>query len=72
MGGAQGTGAQTCQVGVIPFTEPMDDGDPCFGREDVIGEDGRLRAEGMPGVWITHIMTGGSTPHRDQASKRCF
>jgi len=27
----------------------MDDGDPCFGREDVIGEDGGLCAEGMAG-----------------------
>jgi hypothetical protein len=49
MGGAQGTGAQTCQVGVITITEPVDEGDACCRSEDVIGEDARLRAEGMPG-----------------------
>jgi hypothetical protein len=36
-------------MGVILFTEPVDGGDPCFGREDVIGQDTRLRAEGMLG-----------------------
>jgi hypothetical protein len=49
MGGAQGTGAQTGQVGVIPLTEPMEEGDACLGSEDVIDEDGGLCAEGMAG-----------------------
>jgi hypothetical protein len=34
---------------VIPLTEPVDEGDACLGREDVIGQDARLRAEGMAG-----------------------
>jgi hypothetical protein len=49
MWGAQGTIAQTCQVGVITLTEPVDGGDIYFGREDVIGENGRLCTERMPG-----------------------
>jgi len=34
---------------VIPLTEAVDEGDACLGREDVIGQDARLRAEGMAG-----------------------
>ncbi len=49
MGGAQGTGAQTGQVGVFTLTEPVDEGDACFRSQDVIGEDGGLCAEGMAG-----------------------
>ena len=49
MWGTQGTIAQTCQVGVITLTEPVDGGDSSLGREDVIGQNARLCAEGMPG-----------------------
>ena len=49
MQGAQGTIAQTCQLGVITLTEPVDAGDACLGRVDVIGENAGLCAEGMPG-----------------------
>ncbi len=49
MGGAQGTGAQTCQLAVIAFPEAVDEGDTCLGSQDIIGEDARLRAEGMAG-----------------------
>ena len=44
MRGAQGTGAEACQVGAILFTEPGDAGNACLGSEDVVGEDGWLRA----------------------------
>ena len=49
MQGAHGTGAQTGQMGVVPLTEPMEEGDACFRSQDVIGENGGLRAEGMAG-----------------------
>jgi len=49
MGGAQGSGAQTGQLGVITLTEPVDEGDVCCRSEDVIGENARLQAEGMAG-----------------------
>ena len=42
VGRADGTGAQASQLGVIAFTEPVDEGDACFGSQDVIGEDARL------------------------------
>jgi len=34
---------------VIALTEPVDEGDTCCRSEDVIGENARLRAEGMAG-----------------------
>ncbi len=49
MWAAQGTIAQTCQVGVLTLIEPVDAGDSSLGREDVRGENARLCAEGMPG-----------------------
>ena len=49
MRGEQGTSTQARQLGAIPFIESLDTRDTSIGKEDVIGEDGRLRAEGMPG-----------------------
>ena len=49
MRGEQGTSTQARQLGAIPFIEPLDTRDTSIGKDDVIGEDGRLRAEGMPG-----------------------
>jgi len=34
---------------VIALTEAVNEGDACCGSEDVIGQDGGLRAEGMAG-----------------------
>jgi len=45
--GADGTGAQARELAVVTFAQPVDGGDACFRDEDVIGQDGRLRAEGM-------------------------
>jgi len=47
MGGADGSGAQTGQLAVFALTEPVDEGDACCRSQDVIGQDGGLRAEGM-------------------------
>ncbi len=49
MWGVQGTSTQARQLGAIPFIEPLDTRDTSSGKEDVIGEDGWLGAEGMAG-----------------------
>ena len=49
VGRADGTGAEACELAVVAFTEPVDGGDACFRGENVIGQDGRLGAEGMFG-----------------------
>ncbi len=49
IGRADGTGTQARELVVVTLAQPVDSGDACFRGEKVVGQDARLRAEGMFG-----------------------
>ena len=49
MWGVQRCGREARQVGVIWFREPVDGWNALIGKKEVVGEDGGLFTEGMPG-----------------------
>jgi hypothetical protein len=64
VGGTEGTGAQAGELVVVSLAQPVDGGDICFRGSDVVGQRGRLRAEGMFGGEQEQAAVAGRAPAR--------